>query len=104
MLLGFQSKLFPPGLPTEMSYAFLFNPMRATCFVNFMILGFDILVISEKEIEFIKLHITQFSTSPCPFNPALGPNTHFSSTALKLTQWGSVPSGTPDLRFSHRWL
>jgi len=65
------SALFPSGLLTKISYAFLISPNGATCNAHFTIFHFITLIISDKKLQIIKLLVKHSS----PFSSLLDPNT-----------------------------
>jgi hypothetical protein len=48
--LGFPSVLFPTGFPTNILYAFLFSPIRATCHDHRILLDFIIILREEYKL------------------------------------------------------
>jgi hypothetical protein len=62
--LGLHSGLFPSGFPTNILYAFLFSPIRATCHPHLILLYLIILIIWRR-VQAMKLLIMQFSPTSC---------------------------------------
>jgi hypothetical protein len=54
--LGLPSGLFPSGFPTNILYAFLFAPIRATCQSHLILLDLIILIILAEEYKFERSH------------------------------------------------
>jgi hypothetical protein len=61
------SDLFPSGFPSNILYAFIFAPIRATYRAHLILLGIRILIILGKEHKLMKLLIMQFSPISCNF-------------------------------------
>jgi hypothetical protein len=64
LLLGLPSGLFPSGLPTKISYAFLLSSVCVTCPHPFILRNFIVLIIFGKEYKYGQPHNTIFFTLP----------------------------------------
>jgi hypothetical protein len=58
--LGLPSGLYLSGFPTKILYAFLFDPMRATCPVHLNLIDLIILIISGEEYRLHICHIRYY--------------------------------------------
>jgi hypothetical protein len=81
--LGLLSGLFPLGFPTITLYTFLSSPTRATCPAHLIRLDFICLMTIWGWVQNRKLHIVQFTSLSCYFNPRRSkytPQNLFSNT------------------------
>jgi hypothetical protein len=81
LCLGLPSGLLPSGFHTNILYAFLFSPIRATCHAHLIILDLIILIILEEEYKLWSFSLCTFLQPPVTsslFGPNILLNTLFS--------------------------
>ncbi|PNF14089.1 hypothetical protein B7P43_G01064, partial [Cryptotermes secundus] len=71
--LDLNSGLFPTGFPTNIPYAFVFSPIRATCSAHLILLDLIILVILGEEYSLWSCSLCNFLQPPVT-SSLFGPN------------------------------